>query len=229
MNNDLKIPFLISCGIHILILFTLPFVIIYKSLQTYKITEIELVGTSLKPEYFEKVKYEETKPKSIEEQPYWTEKEVIMVDKILIQKVMPRFEEEEIKIIEKEEKRKDYVKKEIPAFIKSSIEEKKGIPEIKKLSGTMNISGPIAETNRAILSSYYPTYPKNIQVEVRIELKFWVLPDGTVSRVIPIKRGEGTLENLAIAAMKKWLFEPLPKYAKQEIQWGVISLVFKLK
>ena len=73
--------------------------------------------------------------------------------------------------------------------------------------------------------------PPSLQLRaiVEIELKFWVLPDGAIGRVIPIRRGNPTLEGEMMAYLKKWRFNPLPPDAPQEEQWGTIPIKYLLK
>jgi len=41
--------------------------------------------------------------------------------------------------------------------------------------------------------------------------------------------GYADLDEIASQAMKKWLFEPLSLQEKQIVQWGTITLKFKLE
>ena len=66
----------------------------------------------------------------------------------------------------------------------------------------------------------------NISIDVELRFKFWVLPDGTIGEVIPVKRGNAKLEQLAMAYLKQWRFEPLPANAPQVKVWGTIPIKF---
>jgi len=67
-------------------------------------------------------------------------------------------------------------------------------------------------------------------VSGEVRLKFWVLPDGLVNRVeVTQTTGYPDLDQIASQAMKKWLFEPLSPKEKQIVQWGTITLKFKLE
>ncbi len=88
------------------------------------------------------------------------------------------------------------------------------------------IEGPAGE--RKIL--YQPDPPEvNVRLETSITLKFWVLPDGTVGRIVPQQKGDAHLERIAIEYLKKWLFEPIniDEDGDQEV-WGIIDVHFKL-
>ena len=92
-------------------------------------------------------------------------------------------------------------------------------------SPSFAIEGPAAK--REVL--YKPTWlPEvNIDVEVDIRLKFWVLPDGSVGEVIPLQRGDARLERAAIEYLKNWRFTPVAP-GKPQV-WGVIPIKYKLQ
>jgi TonB family protein len=94
----------------------------------------------------------------------------------------------------------------------------------RALEVNTQIEGPI----RGIALVYKPAPPQlgNIENEVALRLKFWVLPDGTIGEVIPLKRGDAQLERIAIAYLKKWQFEPLAPNVPQQQIWGTIPIVF---
>ena len=75
--------------------------------------------------------------------------------------------------------------------------------------------------------AYRPRPPQaNISIDVELRFKFWVLPDGAIGEVIPVKRGNAKLEQLAMAYLKQWRFEPLPANAPQVNVWGTIPIKF---
>ncbi len=67
------------------------------------------------------------------------------------------------------------------------------------------------------------------KVEAEIELTFWVLPNGTVGRVIPSVKGDTELERIAIQYMMQWRFAALPKDQPQTEQWGSVPIKFRLQ
>jgi len=93
------------------------------------------------------------------------------------------------------------------------------------------ITGPVSR--RGIVRRVYPKYPRWAEeagVSGEVRLKFWVLPDGLVNRVeVNQTTGYADLDEIASQAMKKWLFEPLSPQEKQIVQWGTITLKFKLE
>jgi TonB family protein len=68
-----------------------------------------------------------------------------------------------------------------------------------------------------------------MKVEAEIELTFWVLPNGTVDRIVPSVKGDTELERIGIQYLKQWRFAPLPKEQPQVEQWGTIPIKFRLQ
>jgi TonB family protein len=90
----------------------------------------------------------------------------------------------------------------------------------------LGIKGPLV--SRKILERSSPPQIK-VKVEAEIELTLWVLPSGTVDRVIPSVKGDTELERIAIQYLKQWRFAPLPKDQPQTEQWGTIPIKFRLQ
>jgi TonB family protein len=84
------------------------------------------------------------------------------------------------------------------------------------------ISGPAAL--RQVL--FRPATPKvTVERETTVLLKFWVRSDGTVGRVVPLRKGDPRLEAVAVRYLKGWRFNPLQ--GQEEEQWGTIPIVFR--
>ncbi|RLA98293.1 MAG: hypothetical protein DRG32_01735 [Deltaproteobacteria bacterium] len=99
-------------------------------------------------------------------------------------------------------------------------------PELSLGPLKLGIKGPVAK--RKIL--YIPPPPKaKITVEAEVIFKFWVKPDGTVGRVIPLMKGDAQLEMVAIEHIKQYRFNPLPPDVPQVEMWGTISVKSVLK
>lgn len=91
---------------------------------------------------------------------------------------------------------------------------------------TIGIKGPASK--RKIL--YKPETPQvKIEREGEVELKFWVLSDGSVGSVFPLLRGDADLERIAINYMKQWRFSPLDGGGSAAEQWGTITVKFRLE
>lgn len=75
-----------------------------------------------------------------------------------------------------------------------------------------------------------PELPQvKVKVEAEIELTLWVLPTGTVDRVVPSVKGDTELERIAVQYLKQWRFAPLAKDQPQVEQSGTIPIKFKLQ
>jgi TonB family protein len=88
------------------------------------------------------------------------------------------------------------------------------------------IQGPVARREPL----YRPALPEvQVQAESDITLKFWVRPDGVVSRVLPERKGDAALEVAAMRYLEGWRFTPLPPHESQVEQWGTITIRFLLR
>lgn len=83
--------------------------------------------------------------------------------------------------------------------------------------------------SRKLLSGLIPEYPDGTNKEMPVMLQFAVLPDGSVTNVIPVKRSDELLEREAIRALQSWRFDPLPPQFDQKAQVGKVTFVFKLE
>ncbi len=82
--------------------------------------------------------------------------------------------------------------------------------------------------SRKVLEKPGPPQVK-LKVEVEIEMRLWVLPNGTVDRVVPSVKGDTELERIAIQYLKQWRFAPLSKDQPQTVQEGTIPIKFRLQ
>ena len=88
------------------------------------------------------------------------------------------------------------------------------------------IKGPAAE--RQVI--FQPPLPSvTVESESEIELRFWILPNGAVARVVPVKKSDPRLEALAANYLRNWRFTPLPPDAPQDEQWGIIPFKFRIR
>jgi TonB family protein len=88
------------------------------------------------------------------------------------------------------------------------------------------IKGPAAE--RQVI--FQPPAPRvTVESESEIELRFWILPNGAVGRVVPVKKSDPRLEAIAMSYLRHWRFNPLPSDSRQDEQWGVIPFKFRIR
>jgi len=90
----------------------------------------------------------------------------------------------------------------------------------------LDIKGPAA--SRRINYLPPPLESKPI-VEGECLIKFWIFPDGTVGKAIPLAQGDKQAVVAAIDRVKKFRFAPLPKDVPQVEQWGVIPATSVLR
>lgn len=83
--------------------------------------------------------------------------------------------------------------------------------------------------SRRLLSGRVPQYPDGTDKEMPVLLQFTVLPDGSVSSIIPLRKSNELLEREAISALRTWRFDPLPVQFEQIPQAGKITFQFKLE
>ena len=78
--------------------------------------------------------------------------------------------------------------------------------------------------NRVVLNKVKPRFPPGT-LDTKVQLRFRVRPNGTVSFVIPVRRGGNPrADAAAMQAMRQWRFNPLDSDKEME---GTITFVFK--
>jgi TonB family protein len=78
--------------------------------------------------------------------------------------------------------------------------------------------------NRIVLNKVKPQFPPGT-LDTKVQLRFRVRPDGTVSIVTPMRKGGNpAADQAAIKAMYQWRFNPLSTDKDME---GTITFVFK--
>jgi len=103
---------------------------------------------------------------------------------------------------------------------------------IKKEKGAaLLLTGQIE--NRPIRRKFVPAYPRWAQeqgIEAQVAIYFVVRPDGTVKENAYVSRGSGypELDQLALEAILKFEFEPLPSSERQEDQSGTAIFKYQL-
>lgn len=82
---------------------------------------------------------------------------------------------------------------------------------------------------RKLLSGRMPVYPEGTDKEMPVVLQFSVMPDGSVTSIVPVRRSDEILEREAISALRTWRFDPLPAQYEQVPQIGKVTFIFKLE
>lgn len=117
------------------------------------------------------------------------------------------------------------IEKEIP----EEITPEKQVPSIGEDIDTevYSIAGDLA--TRRVVNAPVPGYPEGYQIETKVSVRLFVLPDGSIERMRLVKRGGEPFDELTQRVLREWKFEPLPKETSQVTQEGVITFVYRLK
>jgi TonB family protein len=76
----------------------------------------------------------------------------------------------------------------------------------------------------------YPEWLRKLGSDFEVNLKFLILPDGTIANVEKVSSsGYPEVDEIGVRYIRKWKFMPVARDLPQENQWGLIKLVFKLK
>jgi TonB family protein len=65
--------------------------------------------------------------------------------------------------------------------------------------------------------------------EATITIRFEVKPDGSLGRIIPLKKMNPDLEREVMRTLRSWRFSRLPSGVPQQSQWGTITFRFVLE
>jgi len=71
-----------------------------------------------------------------------------------------------------------------------------------------------------------PKFPAGVNTNAEIKLKFTVMPDGTVGKIVLLQKAEPRLETAALNALRQWRFNPLKD---DRVMEGIIPLTFVLR
>jgi hypothetical protein len=115
----------------------------------------------------------------------------------------------------------DVVAKDFIASLRATVQEEEGVQQNNTEDTALDIRGPAA--SRKINYIPPPLKSKSL-VDGDTLLKFWVFPDGTVEKVVPLITEDPSVYTVAINHIKKYRFEPLPKNSPQVETWGVIPV-----
>lgn len=71
-----------------------------------------------------------------------------------------------------------------------------------------------------------PLPDNSANTEAVITVRFEVRPDGTVGRIIPLRKMNPELEREVMSTLRSWRFSRLPSGVPQQTQWGTITFRF---
>lgn len=82
---------------------------------------------------------------------------------------------------------------------------------------------------RKIYSYNLPAYPAGVSKEIDVKLRFSILPDGSVGKIIPLIKADTRLEMAAINSLRQWRFEPLTGTLRDVEQNAIITFPYRLQ
>lgn len=81
--------------------------------------------------------------------------------------------------------------------------------------------------DRVPLRTQLPEYDEKVNAVIQVRIT--VDPQGRIVRVLPLRKGNPTLEQAVMQALQQWLFNPLSAGAPKENQTGTITFRFRLE
>jgi len=81
--------------------------------------------------------------------------------------------------------------------------------------------------DRIPLRTQLPHYDEKVNAVIQVRIT--VDPGGRIVRVIPLRKGNPTLEDAVMQALRQWLFNPLGPGTPRENQTGTITFRFRLE
>lgn len=130
----------------------------------------------------------------------------------------------------KEENKEKTSPRKIEPVIKDETESGKGKEETGEGEGNFGFEIDFGGKGlRKIYSYTLPSYPEGVFKEIDVKLKFSILSDGTVGKILPLIKADARLEFAAITSLRQWRFEPLPDNQKNIEQQAIIIFPFRLQ
>jgi TonB family protein len=74
-----------------------------------------------------------------------------------------------------------------------------------------------------------PLPDNTTDAEATITIRFEVKPDGSIGRIVPLKKMNPELEREVMRTLRSWRFSRLPSGVPQQSQWGTITFRFVLE
>jgi len=81
--------------------------------------------------------------------------------------------------------------------------------------------------DRTPLRTRLPEYDEKVNAVIQVRIT--VDPRGRIVRILPLRKGNPTLEQAVMQALRQWLFNPLGSGAPQENQTGTVTFRFRLE
>lgn len=81
--------------------------------------------------------------------------------------------------------------------------------------------------NRSPVYTPKPAFPEKINADIKVRVT--VDPQGRVTRIFPVQKGNPALERAVREALEKWRFNALPSNAPQVAQTGIVTVRFRVE
>ena len=131
---------------------------------------------------------------------------------------------------DKKESKEDTKPEKVEPIVKEDTEAGKGKEETGEGEGNFGFEIDFGGKGKRKIYSYsLPPYPEGVSKEIDVKLKFTILPDGSVAKILPLTKADSRLESTAINSLRQWRFEPIPESQKRLEQTAVIIFPFRLK
>ncbi len=229
IKKDSLKSYLYSIGLHLLLALVFLFLSFTPDVKDDEYVTIGFgtIGKLSSPGPLGNAEKKETKITKPEKQ---KKKKKTEVKKVNVPKTKNTDIKNKVVVAAKEKKKTENESKKTNTLVKDETKKAKG----KEVSGEGegNFGFEIdfgGKGKRKIYSYKLPEYPPGVSKEIDVKLKFTILPDGTVGRIIPLIKADTRLEMAAINSLRKWRFEPLPETQNQAVQTAVIVFPFRLR
>jgi protein TonB len=225
-----RLPYLISFAFHLVLVFIL--FLIKVSLEPIQDEYVTIgfgaIGQNSSSGVLAKEPTEEIQKKQPEAQKEVAEK---VVEKVELPKVENADEDNDVIVsADKKENEEEAKPEKVEPIVKKEEEAGKGRDESGEGEGNFGFEIDFGGKGmRKIYSYSLPAYPEGVSKEIDVKLKFSILADGTVGKILPLIKADTRLEQAAINSLRQWRFEPLPENQQTKEQFAVIIFPFRLK
>lgn len=225
-----RLPYLISFAFHLILAFIL--FLIKVSLEPIQDEYVTIgfgaIGHNSSSGVLAKEPTEEIQKKQPEAQKEVAEK---VVKKVELPKVENADEDNNVIVsADKKENEEEAKPEKVEPIVKKEKEAGKGRDESGEGEGNFGFEIDFGGKGmRKIYSYSLPAYPEGVSKEIDVKLKFSILSDGTVGKILPLIKADTRLEQAAINSLRQWRFEPLPENKQTKEQFAVIIFPFRLK
>lgn len=225
-----RLPYLLSVAIHLVIAIIFFFIKIglepledeYVTIGFGAIGKLSSSGVLAKNPTEEEQKKQQEVKEVVEEK---------VVEKVELPKITNTDEiNNVVAAAKKEENKVETTPEEVEPLVKKEEEAGKGKEESGDGEGNYGFEIDFGGKGmRKIYSYSLPEYPEGVSKEIDVKLKFTILADGTVGRILPLIKADTRLELAAINSLRQWRFEPITENGKAVQQNAVIVFPFRLQ